>query len=121
VSPIIKIKLSEEEYEKVLLDANSSSCPSIREYLRLLLFDEAPSYDYEELLWQVEVGIENLERGTRFLIRNLLTEIDWNELPLVVRKNLGRMVIQSVTNGTNFKDIVPDGKDSQGVQWYKKE
>jgi hypothetical protein len=120
VSPSIKIELSEEEYEKALLDAYSSNCPSIREYLRLLLFDEAPSYDYEDLLWQVDVGIENMESETRFLIRDLITEVDWNKIPLTVRKNLGRMVIQSVLNGEGFNDIIPDGKDSQGVQWYKK-
>ena len=121
--PLIKIELTEEEYEKVTLDAYNSNCPSIQEYLRLLLLDEPPSYDYEDLLWQVDVGIEKMESGTRFLIRDLITETDWNEIPLTVRKNLGRMVMQSVLHGQNsysFMAIIPDGKDSQGVQWYKK-
>ncbi|MFC7319850.1 DUF1413 domain-containing protein [Halobacillus campisalis] len=120
MTPNIKLELSQEEYEKVTLDAYSSHCPSIREYLRLLLFNEPPSYDYEDLLWQVAVGIGNMEAGTRFLIRELITEQNWNEIPLTVRKNLGRMVIQSVLNGTDFTNIIPDRKDSQGVQWYRK-
>ncbi|WP_431802245.1 DUF1413 domain-containing protein [Halobacillus andaensis] len=61
-----------------------------------------------------------MDSGTRFLIRELITEQDWNEIPLKVRKNLGRMVIQSVLNGTAFTSIIPDRKDSQGVQWYRK-
>lgn len=85
---MIKIELTEEEYEKVTLDAYDSNCPSIPEYLRLLLFEKAPSYDYEDLLWQVDVGIEKMKPGTRFLIRELITEMDWNEIPLTVKKTL---------------------------------
>ncbi|WP_370529834.1 DUF1413 domain-containing protein [Alkalihalobacillus sp. AL-G] len=55
-----------------------------------------------------------------FLIRDLITELDWNEIQLTVRKNLGRMVMQSVLNETDFTSVIPDGKDSQGVQWYRK-
>uniref|UniRef100_UPI00406C1E06 hypothetical protein n=1 Tax=Heyndrickxia sp. FSL K6-6286 TaxID=2921510 RepID=UPI00406C1E06 len=49
--------------------------------------------------------------------------MDWNEIPLTVRKNLGRMVKQSVLHGRNcdgFRAIIPDGKDSQGIQCIRK-
>jgi len=120
LSPVIKLELTDEEYEKVLLDAFDSNCPSVREYMRLLFFDEAPSYDYEDLLWQVNVGIGDLKSGDSFIVRDLITQKDWNDIPLNARKNLGRMVMQSVLNGKDFQNIAPDGKDSQGVQRYKK-
>ncbi|KIL53485.1 hypothetical protein KP77_04610 [Jeotgalibacillus alimentarius] len=120
MTPIIKIDLTDEEYERLQEKAFSEKYPSIKEYIFKLLFNESPSYDYEKLLWQVKTGIEDMETGERFLISDLINEMVWTKIPLNVRKNLGRMVVYSVNNGTDFKNIVPDGKDSQGVQLYKK-
>lgn len=120
MTPVIKIDLTDEEYERLQEKAFSEKYPSIKEYIFKLLFNESPSYDYEKLLWQVKTGIEDMETGERFLISDLINEMVWTKIPLNVRKNLGRMVVYSVNNGTDFKNIVPDGKDSQGVQLYKK-
>lgn len=121
MAPTIKIELTEEEYKKVLLEAYDNNCPTIKEYLRLKWFHEAPSYDYEDLLFQIEIGIEALEVGGRFQIRDLITETNWTDIPLSVRKILERMYLQYILNGRGYDVIKVEEKDSHGIQWYKKQ
>lgn len=55
------------------------------------------------------------------MVKDLVNiEMEWDEVPIEIKNNVEKMFYDYVTNNRFVKGIVPDGKDADGVQWYKK-
>lgn len=118
---VIKLEWTEEEYKELLLKSYKYDCPTIEEYLRYLLFDEDPHYLYEDIFFLIEVYLPYLESGTRFTIKDMYNkEKNWDDVPNEIKKNAEKMFYTLITNNKFVEGVVPDGKDADGVQWYKK-
>lgn len=45
---------------------------------------------------------------------------NWDDVPNEIKKNAEKMFYTLITNNKFVEGVVPDGKDADGVQWYKK-
>lgn len=62
-----------------------------------------------------------MKSGTRFMVKDLVNiEMEWDEVPIEIKNNVEKMFYDYVTNNRFVKGRVPDGKDADGVRWYKK-
>jgi hypothetical protein len=121
VLKLIRINVSEEEYNAIYGQALESSFGSIPEYLRYLLFNEKPesTVNYDELLYQFKNAVLNKKDNKEFRVRDCFEAKVWENIDITSRRTLGRMIIHKVEKG-NWLPIVPTKKDSGNAQWYMK-
>ncbi|MEK3888016.1 DUF1413 domain-containing protein [Bacillus sp. FSL K6-3431] len=115
---LVKLTMSEAEYEAAMDEANGNGFANITDYLRNFLFEEAPDFNYDELLAKFKKAVYNLKSGEKFRIRDLFDSNEWDEIPVQVRRDFGRMINRRVSKNS-WSSIKSIGKDSANALWYE--
>jgi hypothetical protein len=118
---LIRLNVSDEEYNTIYGQALDKGYGSIPEYLRNLLFNEKPAntVDYAELLSQFENEVLQRNDNKEFRVRECFDSTIWSNIDITARRTLGRMIIHKVEKG-GWLPIIPITKDSGNAQWYMK-
>ncbi|MCM3162718.1 single-stranded DNA-binding protein [Metabacillus litoralis] len=117
---LVRLNLTEEEYENVYDQALEKGIGSIQEYLRFLLFDEqSQEINYDDLLEQFEKAVVKIPSDKEFRVKDCFDPEVWKDIKTINRRVLGRMVIRKALKG-GWLPIVPTRKDSANAQWYRK-
>jgi rubrerythrin len=117
---IVRLNLSDEEYQTTYDKAIEEGFANIQDYLRFVLFEEKlNNIDYEELLTKFEKGVVKIKKGDEFRVRDCFDKEEWGKIPAQNRRDLGRMIFRKVEKG-GWITITPTRKDSANAQWYKK-
>jgi hypothetical protein len=118
---IVRLNLSDEEYERTYDKAMENGFGSVPEYVRFRVFNEKPesTVDFDELLEQFKRSVNLKNVGEEFRVRSCFDPSIWENIDSNDRRTLGRMIIHRVEK-KRWLPIVPTRKDSGNAQWYKK-
>ncbi|WP_353958875.1 DUF1413 domain-containing protein [Latilactobacillus sakei] len=58
--------------------------------------------------------------GTEFIIKDLFTGLEWNNIPVANRRSWGTRLLSEVQDGVYLKDIAALNKTSANAQRYRR-
>ncbi|MGG4438348.1 DUF1413 domain-containing protein [Priestia megaterium] len=117
---LVRLNLTDEEYEDLYNQAALNNFGTIQGYLRHLAFEEEKEeVDYEELIYEFEKGVASKKFNEEFKVRDCFDADVWENIPLNNRKVLGRLINRKVLMG-GWMPIKAIKKDSSGAQVYEK-